>query len=230
MQAMSANSGRSIPARSLGPNLGSKAKDVSSSNVLTAQQLVGAYCHGIFPMADPRSGQIHWFCPEQRGVMPLDQFHVPRRLGRTVRQAKFSIRVDTAFTPVMLGCAAPRRASNETWINEQIVRAYTDLHQAGLAHSIEAWSHPATGNPELVGGIYGVHLGGAFFGESMFSRQPDASKVCLAHLAGHLRQRGFTLFDVQYVNPHLAQFGALTITRTSYLLALEQALGMTITW
>lgn len=203
---------------------------MSPSNVLTAQQLVRAYCHGIFPMADHREGQIHWFCPEQRGVIPLDQFHVPRRLGRTVRQAKFSIRTDTAFTPVVLGCAAPRPASDETWINDQIVRAYADLHQAGLAHSIEAWSHPVTGDPELMGGLYGVHLGGAFFGESMFSRQPDASKVCLVHLAGHLRTRGFALFDVQYVNPHLAQFGASTMTRTTYLRALKQALGMNITW
>jgi len=208
---------------------------VADRGNLTAQLLIRAYCRGLFPMAEHRHGPIRWCCPQQRAAIPLDHFHVPRRLQRRVRQSPFALQMDTVFADVIRACAEPRRASRETWINDQIINAYTALHAAGLAHSVEAWSTDpshctAARRPLLVGGIYGVALGGAFYGESMFSRVTDASKLCLVHLVEHLRQRGFVLFDVQYISSHLVQFGAQTMPRETFLNALAAALRLKVTW
>ena len=147
-------------------------------------------------------GEIGWFSPDPRGIIPLDTFHVPARLARIVRSGRFEIRVDTAFESVMRACA--ERPDDGTWISEDIVQSYLALHRLGLAHSVEAWRRGA-----LVGGLYGVHLGGAFFGESMFHRETDASKVALVALVDRMQRRGFALLDTQWVTPHLEQFGAI---------------------
>ncbi len=196
----------------------------------TAELLIAAYVRGIFPMVDPRTGEIEWFSPDPRGIFPLDDgFHVPRRLARTVRSGRFEIRTDTAFEAVMRECAALRARRPQTWIDERLVVAYVDLHRRGAAHSLEAWR-----DGELVGGLYGVHLGGAFFGESMFSRPErggtDASKVCLVHLVQLLRQHGFSLLDTQLSNPHLEQFNCLEIPRADYLTLLQRALRRPARW
>lgn len=196
---------------------------------LRAELLVRAYSRGIFPMANPRTLEIEWYSPDPRGILPLHGFHIPRRLARTLRQPRFELRTNTAFRRVMRECAAqtPRRTS--TWIDERLVEAYGALHDRGLAHSVEAWR-----DGHLVGGVYGVHLGAAFFGESMFCRPEhggrDASKVCLAALARILVSRGFVLFDTQFWNPHLDQFGCIEIPRDAYLGLLEQALAIHTTW
>jgi len=206
---------------------------VDQSNELTAELLVEAYGRGLFPMADHRHGPIHWYAPHVRGVLPMASFHVPRRLRRRIRQAPFRLTVNRAFAEVMRACAEPREPGGGTWINDQIIATYTALHRAGLAHSIEAWPSQREAESVVqrpVGGIYGVALGGAFFGESMFSRETDASKICLVHLAQHLRHRGFVLFDVQFVNPHLAQFGAIGVPRETYLAELVRALAMEVTF
>lgn len=157
-------------------------------------------------MVDPESGSLDWFRPRQRGIIPLDNFHIPASLAREVRKGRFEITCDTAFEETMRWCATDRGGWNRSWIDERLIRAYTALHQAGYAHSVEARR-----NGELVGGLYGVHIGSAFFGESMFSKPEkggtNASKICLVHLVNHLRTRGFTLLDTQFWNPHLAQFG-----------------------
>jgi leucyl/phenylalanyl-tRNA--protein transferase len=178
--------------------------------------LVRAYRDGIFPMA-VEGGEIAWFSPDPRGVIPLDTFHLPARLARVLRGGRFEIAADRAFEGVMRACA--ERRGEGTWISEDIVQAYLALHRLGLAHSIEAWR-----GGRLVGGLYGVHLGGAFFGESMFHRETDASKVALAGLVDRLMRRGFRLLDVQWLTPHLAQFGAVEIPRKMYLARLKHAL------
>lgn len=188
-----------------------------------------AYANAIFPMADPLSGQIEWFSPDPRGIIPLDAFHVPKNLAREVRRQRFDIRADTAFKRVMRACATPRSSDNLSWIDHRIIDAYVQLHHEGNAHSIEAWL-----DDRLVGGLYGVHLGGAFFGESMFTR-PDlggtnASKICLVHLVHWLRARGFTLLDTQFWNEHLDQFGCIEISREAYLERLEQAMHQPAVW
>ena len=162
-------------------------------------------------------GSIGWFSPDPRGVIPLDHFHLPSRLARVLRQGRFQIAVDNAFEDVMRACADDR--DEGTWISSEILECYTALHRLGLAHSVEVRR-----GDDLVGGLYGVHLGGAFFGESMFHRETDASKVALAALVDRLQRRSFTLLDVQWVTPHLAQFGAIEIPRDDYLIQLQQAL------
>jgi leucyl/phenylalanyl-tRNA--protein transferase len=184
--------------------------------------LVRAYREGIFPMA-LEDGEIGWFSPDPRGVLPLETFRVPSRLARVVRQQVFDIAVDRAFERVMRECAS-RRAEG-TWINDEILEAYCALNRLGLAHSVEAWQ-----NGELVGGLYGVHLGGAFFGESMFHRVTGASKVALVALADRLVRRGFRLLDIQWTTPHLAQFGAVAIPRREYLRRLRRALELDCTF
>ncbi|MCL4814154.1 MAG: leucyl/phenylalanyl-tRNA--protein transferase [Vicinamibacteraceae bacterium] len=182
--------------------------------------LLEAYANGWFPMGvETSTGArgVEWFSPNPRGVLPLDAFHVPQRLARVIRQGRFNVRVDSSFERVMRECAA----RDETWITGEIVESYVRLHELGLAHSVEAWH----GNV-LVGGLYGVALRGAFFGESMFHREADASKVALAALVERLRAGGFTLLDIQWVTPHLAQFGAVEIPRRRYLRLLEAALGV----
>ncbi len=197
---------------------------------LTPELLVRAYCMGVFPMAEGRDGAIHWLSPDPRAVIPLEDggFKVSRSLHRRVNQGAYRITKDEAFNSVIRACAEPRPAEDDTWINDELVDVYCQLHEAGLAHSVEAWSDDDPSHP--VGGLYGVALGGAFFGESMFHRATDASKVCLVSLVDHLRARGFTLLDVQFVNPHLKQFGVTEITRTEYLERLEDALRLDVTW
>ena len=185
---------------------------------LTPEGIELAYRHGIFPMADERSGEVLWFRPDPRAVIPLDGFHVSRSLARTLRRGRFEVRVDTAFTTVMRGCADRPEGS---WISERFVEVYGALHRAGKAHSVEAWR-----DRRLVGGVYGLALGGAFMAESMFHRETDASKVALAALVGRLSERGFTVLDVQYMTPHLESLGAVEITRREYERRLERALAL----
>ncbi len=186
-----------------------------------------AYCAGAFPMADGRDGSIRWYSPDPRAVIPLEEdgFNVPRSLGKRVRSGCYRVTMDRAFQEVIQACAQPRPADPDTWINPQIVEVYNELHHAGLAHSVEAWD-----GDDLVGGLYGVSLGGAFFGESMFHRATDASKVCLVALVEHLRAKGFGLLDVQFVNPHLEQFGVTEIPNAAYLGRLHEALESGAMW
>jgi len=176
--------------------------------------LLKAYQLGIFPMA-MHDGEIAWFSPDPRGVLPLDRFHIPHGLKRTLKKNPFEIRINTAFEEVMRGCAD----RDSTWIDDSILRSYCRLHEMGHAHSVETWSG---GN--LVGGLYGVAVGGAFFGESMFSRASDASKVALVRLVERLREREFQLLDTQWTTPHLERFGCTEISRSEYMRRLEAAL------
>lgn len=185
---------------------------------LDPEQLLYAYAQGVFPMAHG-DGQIFWYDPDPRAIIPLDRFHVPSRLARTVRQAPFEIRVDKAFRRVMELCAAPAPGREETWISEDFLTAYSELHELGLAHSVEAWQ-----DGELVGGLYGVTLNSLFAGESMFSLERDASKVTLVHLVRRLRRRNYLLLDIQFLTEHLAQFGAMEIPRERYHRLLREAL------
>lgn len=193
---------------------------------LTPEILLRAYAEGLFPMAERRGDPtLYWVSPEKRGVIPLGSFHVPQRLARTIRSGRFTVTSDQAFRDVMLACAAPAPGREESWINDEILRLYTALHAGGHAHSVECWQNGA-----LVGGLYGVRLGAAFFGESMFSRLRDASKVALVHLVDALRRGGFTLLDTQFITTHLAQFGAVEIPRAQYLSLLNQALNREAVW
>jgi len=190
---------------------------MSDPRVVDPAVLVQAYRQGIFPMA-VETGEIGWFSPDPRGILPIESFHVPSRLARVLRQGRFDVHVDRAFTEVMRACAL-RPDGDGTWINDDIVEGYTALHRLGLAHSVETWQ-----DGRLAGGLYGVHLGGAFFGESMFHRVTDASKVALAALVERLDRRGFLLLDVQWVTPHLERFGAIEVSRAQYLARLRRAL------
>lgn len=181
-------------------------------------QLLLAYAQGIFPMALP-SGQILWFDPDPRAILPLESFRLPRRLRRTVRQQSFEIRVNDAFEQVISACAAPSPGREETWISPAIIEAYTELNRLGFAHSVEAWHQG-----ELAGGLYGVAINSFFAGESMFTRKRDASKVTLAYLLQRLKERNFLLLDVQFLTDHLRQFGAVEIPRSEYKIRLSQAL------
>ena len=187
---------------------------------LTPDILIHAYAAGIFPMAESADDKgLFWVDPTRRGILPLDAFHVPRRLKRVLRQGRFTVRADTDFAAVMRGCAAASETRPSTWINEEIMRLYTALFERGLAHSVECWQAG-----ELVGGLYGVALGAAFFGESMFSRATDASKVALVDLVTRLLRGGYRLLDTQFLTPHLAQFGAIEIPRARYHRLLAEAL------
>jgi len=186
-----------------------------------AQELLDCYARGVFPMADAREDdRVFLIDPEKRGVLPLAGFHVSRRLARTIRAEPFEIRIDTAFSQVVELCAAATPGRTETWINRVIERLYGDLFELGHAHSVECWK-----DGRLVGGLYGVSLAGAFFGESMFSRATDASKVALAHLVARLIADGFVLLDAQFMTEHLTQFGAEEIPRAEYRRRLGRALG-----
>jgi leucyl/phenylalanyl-tRNA--protein transferase len=207
---------------------------------LTWEVLLSAYAQGYFPMAESRDAkELHWFYPEKRGIIPLDSFHVPRSLAKFARTQPFALTTDRAFVQVIRACAE----REETWINDTIIKLYCELWEQGHAHSVECWqeirsedraamSHASCenqeirsgGNYELVGGLYGVALGGAFFGESMFSRQPNASKIALVHLVQLLRGAGYRLLDAQYINPHLKQFGIIEIPRAEYLVSLKEAM------
>jgi len=196
---------------------------------LTPELLLRAYAVGIFPMAESRlDPDIHWIDPELRGVLPLDDVHLPRKLKRRILRGDFQVRVDSDFPGVIGGCAEPGRNRPETWINPTIERLYIELAAMGFAHSVESWGcDPESGEERLLGGLYGVSLGAAFFGESMFSREPDASKVALIHLVLRLRKGGFRLLDTQFTTPHLRQFGAIDMPRERYKAALSSALMQT---
>jgi leucyl/phenylalanyl-tRNA--protein transferase len=193
---------------------------------LSPELVLRAYAEGIFPMAERRDDpQLYWISPEQRGVMPLESFHVPRRLARTVKNDRFAVTCDLAFVDVMRACADPNYGRPNSWINDEILRLYTALHAAGHAHSIECWR-----NRVLAGGLYGVSLGGAFFGESMFSCERDASKVALVHLIARLKVGSYVLLDTQFLTRHLSQFGAVEIPREVYLERLREALKHHAYW
>jgi leucyl/phenylalanyl-tRNA--protein transferase len=187
---------------------------------LTPDLLLRAYTIGLFPMAETAEDpELFWVDPERRGVIPLDTFHVPRSLRKTLKREPFLIQVDSDFFGVLDGCAEITDKRRATWINSEIVRLYGDLHRRGFAHSVECWREG-----RLVGGLYGVALGGAFFGESMFSRETDASKVALVHLVARLKRGGFALLDTQFVTRHLERFGAIEISRDIYRKHLTDAL------
>lgn len=182
--------------------------------------LLRAYASGVFPMAESADDpEIFWVRPETRGIIPLDGFHAPRSLAKKVRQAPYRITFDTDFAGVIEGCAEQREVRPSTWINETIREAYAALFERGHCHTVEAWDGEA-----LVGGLYGVTLGAAFFGESMFARQRDASKICLAHLVERLKARGFLLLDTQFTTEHLKRFGAVDVPRRKYETMLDEAL------
>jgi leucyl/phenylalanyl-tRNA---protein transferase len=193
---------------------------------ITPEIVLRAYAEGLFPMAQRRDDpSLFWVSPDRRGIFPLENFHVAKRLARTVRSDKFSVSVDLAFKEVLLACAAPGEGREDTWINDEIIRLYTALHASGHAHSVEARR-----SGQLVGGLYGVRLGGAFFGESMFSRETDASKVALVHLIARLVVGGFKLLDAQFLTPHLASLGAVEIQRHQYLARLGRAIEVQAYW
>jgi leucyl/phenylalanyl-tRNA--protein transferase len=186
---------------------------------ITPELLLGAYAQGIFPMAERRDEPtLYWLSPDSRGVIPLDQFHIPRRLARTVRSDRFRVTIDHAFEDVLKACAAPAPGREESWINAEITALYCELHRRRFAHSVEVWREN-----RIVGGLYGVSLGGAFFGESMFSHERDASKVALVHLVARLKAGSYVLLDAQFLTEHLAQFGAVAIPRAEYLRRLVRA-------
>lgn len=185
--------------------------------MIDSEVLLQGYRFGVFPMAMD-DGEIGWFSPDPRAILPLDKFHVPHTLERIVRRKSFEIRIDTSFAEVMQECAQ----RPETWINDEIIESYTRLHELGHAHSVEAWR-----DGELAGGLYGVSIGAAFFGESMFHHVRDASKIALVALAEHLRAQRFTLLDTQWITPHLAKFGAIEIPRAEYLHRLASAVNLT---
>jgi len=193
---------------------------------ITPDLLLRAYRAGVFPMAEARdAARLHWLDPDPRGILPLDGFHLPRRLKRTVLSGPYRVTANADFAGVITGCAAPAPGREGTWINIEIERLFVALHHMGHAHSIEVWAADA-----LVGGLYGVALGGAFFGESMFSRARDASKVALVHLVARLRFGGATLLDTQFLTSHLAQFGALEIPRARYKALLADAVERSLRW
>jgi leucyl/phenylalanyl-tRNA--protein transferase len=194
----------------------SKNKNKSLDPVI----VVRAYAQGIFPMAD-RRGNIQWYAPDPRAILEYHNFHISRSLRATIRKRLYEIRMDTAFEQVMRYC----RARKETWINEEFIKTYTYLHQMGLGHSVEAWR-----DGQLMGGLYGVAIGGAFMGESMFSHAPDASKICLATLVEHLHTQGYVLHDTQFLTPHLSSLGVIEISRAEYERRLYDAVQLPCRW
>jgi leucyl/phenylalanyl-tRNA--protein transferase len=183
--------------------------------------LLKAYAFGVFPMAQDRNDPtLYWMDPDPRGILPLDDFHIPHRLARTVRADRYRVSINTSFEATMQGCAAATPDRRTTWINDHIISLYGALFERGFAHSVECWD-----GDQLVGGLYGVALGGAFFGESMFSRARDASKVALVHLLARLVAGGYSLLDTQYTTEHLSQFGTIEIPRSQYRRKLRRAIA-----
>jgi len=188
---------------------------------ITPHVLLKAYACGIFPMAESaEDNALYWIEPERRGILPLDRVHVPKRLARTIRKGGFEVRIDRNFEEVIEGCAAPRSGRRSTWINARIRNLYRELFVLRHCHTVEVWQ-----DGQLTGGLYGVHLGRAFFGESMFSRARDASKIALVYLIARLKYGGFTLLDTQFVTGHLARFGAIEVSREEFQRFLEAALA-----
>ena len=194
--------------------------------ILTPELILEAYAQGLFPMAyNAESPYIHWICPEERGQLSITDIHFSKRLIKTIRSAPYIIKTNTDFSGVIAMCAENTDTRPETWINDPIRDVFIKLHKAGHAHSIEAW-HDTEDGEVLVGGLYGLAIGSAFFGESMFSRANDASKICLAHLVARLWKGGFTLLDTQFVNDHLKQFGVYEVPHKEYKAQLDQALAI----
>lgn len=198
---------------------GSETQSANASR-LTPELLECAYRQGVFPMGDPRTGRVDWYQPEPRTLISLEGFHVPRRLAKTLRTGKFRFTIDRAFEEVIRRCGRWDKPK-EVWISPEIVELYCAMHARGKAHSVEAWL-----GERLVGGLYGIALGGAFMGESMFHTERDASKACLVRLVRHLRARGFVLLDTQFPTEHLAQFGIEIVPHAEYMRRLERALGL----
>lgn len=197
------------------------SKRGTMSHRFDTTDLLNCYRRGVFPMADSREDMnLFLMDPDLRGILPLETFHIPRRLRKTVRKDPFRVTADQAFTRVMEACAEPHPTRPATWINDTILNLYSALHHEGHAHSIECWDE----DDQLVGGLYGVSLGGAFFGESMFSRATDASKIALIHLVARLKHGGYQLLDAQFHNPHLEQFGLIEISRADFRDRLWHAL------
>lgn len=193
----------------------------SRDSDITVDMLLRAYSIGLFPMAEAADDpELFWVEPDLRGIIPLNDFHVSKSLAKAIRKKPFDIRFDTAFSAVMAGCADEAPDRPNTWINETIRKLYTELHEIGHAHSVEAWE-----GDELVGGLYGVSLGAAFFGESMFSRRTNASKICLVHLVERLRDNGFVLLDTQFTTEHLKTFGAIDVPKDEYAKMLDLAVN-----
>lgn len=191
---------------------------------LTADMLLRAYASGYFPMAGSRDEkELRWYSPEERGILPLDGFHIPRSLCKFMRRNPYEVKYDTAFPQVIRACADARSAKRtDTWINDEIISLYCELAEKGYAHSVECWQ-----DGTLAGGLYGIALGSAFFGESMFSIRDNASKIALVHLVERLCELGYTLLDTQYINDHLTQFGAKTLPKSDYMKLLAHALAVT---
>lgn len=193
---------------------------------ITPEILLRAYAAGIFPMAeDAEDPSLFWVEPRERGIIPLDSFHVGKRLARTIRSDRFEVRIDEDFDAVIAACAAPGPDREKTWISRRIRELYGELFDAGYCHTVEVYE-----GASLVGGLYGVRLRSAFFGESMFHVERDASKVALVHLVARLKRGGFTLLDTQFVTPHLAQFGAVEVPRRSYKQMLRSAMELDADW
>ncbi len=193
---------------------------------VTPELMLRAYRVGLFPMAETRRGlRLYWLDPEQRGILPLDAFHLSKRLRRTVLSGPYQVTSNKAFAAVIAGCAAGAPGREDTWINTDIERLFQDLHRQGAAHSVECWHEGL-----LVGGLYGVSLGGVFFGESMFSKARDASKTALVHLVARMRMGGYVLLDTQFVTSHLAQFGAIEVPRDAYKAMLATAVQVPARW
>lgn len=193
---------------------------MAASSKVTADDVLAAYGSGYFPMAESRDDpQLYWFNPARRGILPLHEFNIPRGLKKFLKSHPFELRCDTDFEGVIRACATLGKTRKETWINDEIIALYCELNHQGYAHSVESWHEG-----KLVGGLYGVSLGGAFFGESMFSRMSEASKVALVHLVERLNAAGYTLLDTQFVNEHLKQFGVKEIAKRSYMAKLDKAL------
>ncbi len=213
---------------------GSGATEPSAAGLVDG--IISMYRQGWFPMADPDTGRVDWFQPRRRGVIPLGpgEFTVSRSLRQRVRSGRFEIRTDTAFRRVISACGEPREREGKSWIDRTIIEAYCLLNAAGKAHSVEAWRRSENGNDQLVGGLYGVHVGGVFFGESMFSRPglggTDASKVCLVHLVHHMRRRGMVLLDAQLWNEHLHRFGCLEMSSAAFMRLLKPGLAIERAW
>ena len=187
---------------------------------ITLSELLNAYAIGIFPMSEDRHDpSLFWVSPEFRGILPLDQFHIPKRLRRTVKSDKYQVRIDTCFQQCVIKCAESGKGRQSTWINDQIIQLYQELFEHGHAHSVECWRDDV-----FCGGLYGVALGGAFFGESMFSTETDASKVALVHLIARLKAGGYTLLDTQFISEHLQQFGAIEVPRVKFKSILDKAI------
>ena len=195
---------------------------MENTNSLSTDQLIYAYASGVFPMADAATGEIHWYRPDPRAIIPIDTYQPSRSLKPILNKGIFEIRVDQQFRRVMEFCAEPRPYESETWISTELIDVYTALHRMGFAHSVEAYV-----DGELVGGLYGLHIGAAFFGESMFTRASNASKVCFHYLIELLRKNNFELLDSQYMNDNVKRYGAIEISRTAYEKHLAKAINRT---